>query len=80
MKEENILYIGVVLALISGTVVLIDVFLHGPLKMLVILIFIFHTVIGITGPTSFTLAMESQGNIFLSTFQKNIVKVVISID
>ncbi|MGG4467628.1 multidrug effflux MFS transporter [Paenibacillus alvei] len=63
MKEERILFIGLVLALIAGLVILLNVLLHGPLIMFVIPLFLFNTAIGITGPTSFTLAMESQGHI-----------------
>lgn len=63
IKEDRILLIGLALACIAGTTVLIDVFSHGPLLMLVIPLFFLNAAIGITGPTSFTLAMESQGHI-----------------
>ncbi|MED4040117.1 MULTISPECIES: multidrug effflux MFS transporter [Niallia] len=63
IKEDSILLIGLVLALMSGTFVLIGVFLHGPLLMLVIPLFLLNAAVGITGPTSFTLAMDSQGHI-----------------
>ncbi|MBM7651195.1 multidrug effflux MFS transporter [Neobacillus cucumis] len=63
IKEDSILLIGLALAFISGTIVLINVFWHGPLMMLVIPLFFLNAAIGITGPTSFTLAMESQGHI-----------------
>ncbi|PLS03273.1 hypothetical protein [Neobacillus cucumis] len=58
IKEDSILLIGLALAFISGTIVLIDVVLHGPLMMLVIPLFFLNAAVGITGPTSFTLAME----------------------
>jgi MFS transporter, DHA1 family, multidrug resistance protein len=63
IKEDSILLIGLALAFIAGTIVLIEVFMQGPLMMLVIPLFFFNAAIGITGPTSFTLAMESQGHI-----------------
>ncbi len=63
IKEDSILLIGLVLAFVSGTIVLIEVFVHGPLMMLVLALFFLNAAIGITGPTSFTLAMESQGHI-----------------
>jgi DHA1 family bicyclomycin/chloramphenicol resistance-like MFS transporter len=63
IKEDSILLIGLALAFISGTIVLVGVFLHGPLIMLVIPLFFLNAAVGITGPTSFTLAMESQGHI-----------------
>ncbi|MCM3653453.1 multidrug effflux MFS transporter [Metabacillus litoralis] len=63
IKEDSILLIGLSLAFVAGTMVLIDVLLHGPLMMLVIPLFFLNAAIGITGPTSFTLAMESQGHI-----------------
>lgn len=63
IKEDSILLIGLALAFIAGTMVLIEVFLNGPLIMLVIPLFFLNAAIGITGPMSFTLAMESQGHI-----------------
>jgi len=63
IKEDSILLIGLAIAFISGTIVLINVLLHGPLIMLVIPLFFLNAAIGITGQTSFTLAMESQGHI-----------------
>jgi MFS transporter, DHA1 family, multidrug resistance protein len=63
IKEDSILLIGLALAFIAGTIVLIEVFMQGPLMMLVIPLFFFNAAIGITGPASFTLAMESQGHI-----------------
>ncbi|WP_160723526.1 multidrug effflux MFS transporter [Bacillus sp. USDA818B3_A] len=63
IKEDSILFVGLSLAFISGTIVMVNVFMHGPLMMLVIPLFFLNAAIGITGPTSFTLAMESQGHI-----------------
>ncbi|WP_255286637.1 MULTISPECIES: multidrug effflux MFS transporter [unclassified Bacillus (in: firmicutes)] len=63
IKEDSILLIGLTIAFIAGTMVLIEVLLHGPLMMLVIPLFFLNAAIGITGPTSFTLGMESQGHI-----------------
>ncbi|QKE76163.1 multidrug effflux MFS transporter (plasmid) [Arthrobacter citreus] len=63
VKEDSILFIGLLIAFISGVIVLMDVFLHGPLIMLVIPLSLLNSAVGITGPTSFALAMESQGHI-----------------
>lgn len=63
MTERGVFLIGLSLAFISSATVLIVVFSHGPLFALVISIFLFAATIGIIGPVSFTLAMESQGHI-----------------
>jgi DHA1 family bicyclomycin/chloramphenicol resistance-like MFS transporter len=63
MIERRILMIGLSLAFITCAAVLIVVLSHGPLLALVIPLFLFATSIGIVGPVSFTLAMESQGHI-----------------
>lgn len=63
MTERSILLIGLSLAFISSVTVLIVVFSHGPLFALVIPLLLIAASIGIIGPVSFTLAMESQGHI-----------------
>lgn len=63
MDEHRIFRIGLLLAFITTTAVLIVVLSHGPFVALFIAIFLFAASIGIIGPVSFTLAMESQGHI-----------------
>ncbi|MEK0315695.1 hypothetical protein [Cohnella sp. 56] len=55
--------IGLLLAFVTTTVILIVVLSHGPFFALFLAIFMFAASIGIIGPISFTLAMESQGHI-----------------
>ncbi|KQU25059.1 multidrug effflux MFS transporter [Priestia megaterium] len=63
MDERRIFRIGLLVAFITTTIVLIVVLVHGPFIALFIAIFLFATAIGMIGPISFTLAMESQGHI-----------------
>jgi DHA1 family bicyclomycin/chloramphenicol resistance-like MFS transporter len=63
MTERRIFLIGLALSFITSILVLIAVFFHAPLYALVISLFLFNSSIGIIGPISFTLAMESQGHI-----------------
>lgn len=63
IDERQIFRIGLLLAFITTAVVLIVVLTHGPFIALFIAIFLFAASIGIIGPVSFTLAMESQGHI-----------------
>ncbi|TBL69938.1 multidrug effflux MFS transporter [Paenibacillus thalictri] len=63
MDERRIFQIGLQLAFITTAAILIVVLSHGPFFLLFISIFLFAASIGIIGPVSFTLAMESQGHI-----------------
>jgi MFS transporter, DHA1 family, multidrug resistance protein len=63
ITEHQIFLVGLQLAFISTGAVLIVVLSHGPLFALFISIFLFAISIGIIGPVSFSLAMESQGHI-----------------
>lgn len=62
-EEDRIIQSGLLLACIAATVALIVVLSHGPFIALFSSIFLFAVSIGIIGPVSFTLAMESQGHI-----------------
>jgi MFS transporter, DHA1 family, multidrug resistance protein len=59
---HNIFLIGLLSSFISSLAVLIVVFSHGPLAALVISLFLSNASLGIVGPISFTLAIESQGH------------------
>ncbi|QIZ08778.1 multidrug effflux MFS transporter [Priestia megaterium] len=61
--QHNIFLIGLLSSFISSLAVLIVVLSHGPLAVLVISLFLFNSSIGIVGPISFTLAIESQGHV-----------------
>jgi MFS transporter, DHA1 family, multidrug resistance protein len=63
MDEHRIFRLGLLLAFITTTVILIVVLIQGPFLALFIAIFLFAAAIGMIGPISFTLAMESQGHI-----------------
>ncbi|WP_426454725.1 multidrug effflux MFS transporter [Paenibacillus sp. S-38] len=63
MDERRIFRIGLLLAFITTAAILVVVLSHGPFLPLFISIFLFAVSIGIIGPVSFTLAMESQGHI-----------------
>lgn len=63
MTERRILLIGLTLALITSTAVLIAVLTHGALLTLVIPLFLLVASIGVTAPIFSALAMESQGHI-----------------
>jgi MFS transporter, DHA1 family, multidrug resistance protein len=60
---HHIFVIGLVSSLISSIAVLIVVLAHGPLATLVISLFLSNVALGIVGPISFTLAIESQGHV-----------------
>jgi MFS transporter, DHA1 family, multidrug resistance protein len=60
---HKIFMIGLFTSLISSLAVLIVVLSHGPLAALVISLFLSNAALGIVGPISFTLAIESQGHI-----------------
>ncbi|MCS0673493.1 multidrug effflux MFS transporter [Cytobacillus firmus] len=59
---HKIFLIGLFFSLISSLAVLIVVLSHGPLAALVISLFLSNAALGIVGPISFTLAIESQGH------------------
>lgn len=59
---HNIFLIGLLSSFISSLAILIVVLSNGPLAALVISLFLFNSSIGIVGPISFTLAIESQGH------------------
>lgn len=63
LTAHRILRIGLSLALISTFVILIAVLSKGPLSSIVVSTFLFAVTIGIIGPVSVTLAMESHGQI-----------------
>lgn len=63
IAENTILKIGMSLNFITSILLVIVVFSHGPLFMLIISLFILNLSMGIIGPISFRLAMESQGHI-----------------
>ncbi|POR28646.1 multidrug effflux MFS transporter [Paenibacillus polymyxa] len=63
VTESQLFLIGIILAFISSAAVLFIVLVHGVLSAMFISIFLFALSIGIIGPISFTLAMESQGHI-----------------
>jgi len=61
MTEHRIFLIGLTLAFLSSGTIMIVVFSHGPLFALVTSLFLFAASIGMIGPVTFSLAMESQG-------------------
>jgi len=63
MNEHRIFRCGLLLAFITTASILIIVLVHGPFVAMFIAIFLFAAAIGMIGPVSFTLAMESQGHI-----------------
>ncbi|EGG36699.1 putative membrane protein [Paenibacillus sp. HGF5] len=63
VPENRLFRIGLIIAFISSAAVLFVVLVHGALSAMFISIFLFAFSIGIIGPISFTLAMESQGHI-----------------
>lgn len=63
VTSRSIFLIGLTSSFITSILVLISVFSHAPLFALVISLFLFNSSIGIIGPISFTLAIESQGHI-----------------
>jgi MFS transporter, DHA1 family, multidrug resistance protein len=63
IASHNIFAIGLLSSLIASLAVLFVVLAHCPLSLLVISLFVFNASLGIVGPTSFTLAIESQGHI-----------------
>ncbi|MDR4947576.1 multidrug effflux MFS transporter [Neobacillus cucumis] len=63
VTNRNIFQIGLALSFIASILVLMAVLFHAPLFALVISLFLFNLSLGIIGPISFTLAIESQGHI-----------------
>ncbi|CAM3068229.1 multidrug effflux MFS transporter [Paenibacillus sediminis] len=63
ISSHNIFLIGLLSSFIFSLAVLVVVFSHGPLAALVIALFSSNISLGIVGPISFTLAIESQGHI-----------------
>ncbi|KUP22560.1 multidrug effflux MFS transporter [Paenibacillus sp. DMB5] len=63
MVEHHIFRLGLQLAFVTTAAVLIVIIFNWPFFALFISIFLFAVSIGIIGPVSFTLAMESQGHI-----------------
>lgn len=63
IAEDTILKIGMSLNFITSILLVIVVFSHGPLFMVIISLFVLNLSMGIIGPISFRLAMESQGHI-----------------
>ncbi|MBS4196663.1 multidrug effflux MFS transporter [Lederbergia citri] len=63
IPERRVLLIGMSMAFVTSTAVLIVVLSQGPLFSLVIPLFLFVASLGLIGPVTFTLAMESQGHI-----------------
>ncbi|MHB0880672.1 multidrug effflux MFS transporter [Paenibacillus sp. SEL1] len=63
VSESRLFLIGLILSFISSAALLFIVLVHGALSAMFISIFLFALSIGIIGPISFTLAMESQGHI-----------------
>lgn len=63
MEERSIFKIGLLLAFITTASILIIVLVQGAFFALFLAIFLFAAAIGIIGPVSITLAMESQGHI-----------------
>jgi len=63
VRENRILLAGLSLAILSSTTALIIILAHGPLFALVVALFFFVAANGITGPSSFSLAMNAQGHI-----------------
>lgn len=62
-SSQHIFQIGLWSSFVSGILVLLVVLLHGPLVTLVISLFLSNLSLGMIGPVSFTLAIESLGHI-----------------
>lgn len=60
LAENHLLLIGLTLAFLSSGAVMVVALSHGPLWVLVAALFLFAASIGIIGPVTFSLAMESQ--------------------
>lgn len=63
LSERTFLKIGLLVANVSGFALLVALLLKAPLFAVAVPIFFFVSSIGITGTTSFALAMETQGHI-----------------
>ncbi|NHN34747.1 multidrug effflux MFS transporter [Paenibacillus agricola] len=63
LTELSIFRIGLSLSFISTSAILISVLSMGSLSAIFVSTFLFAVSIGIIGPVSFTLAMESHGQI-----------------
>lgn len=62
-SERRILHFGLTLSFIASSTAVIVVLTHGPLFSLVIPLVLYVASMGLIGPVSFTLAMNSQGHI-----------------
>lgn len=62
IPERKFLRFGLITAVIASSILLVMTILEGPLISIVIPIFLFVSMIGMVGTTSFSLAMETQGN------------------
>jgi DHA1 family bicyclomycin/chloramphenicol resistance-like MFS transporter len=62
-SERTFLKIGLLIANLAGLALLVALLVKAPLIAVAIPIFFFVSSIGITGTTSFALAMETQGHI-----------------
>lgn len=63
ISERAFLKIGLLVANVSGSALLVALLVKAPLIAVAVPIFFFVSSIGITGTTSFALAMETQGHI-----------------
>lgn len=63
LSERTFLKIGLLIANLAGSALLVALLVKAPLIAVVVPIFFFVSSIGITGTTSFALAMEAQGHI-----------------
>lgn len=63
MNDQRIFVIGLTSALITSAIILAVAWSHGVLFAMVASLFLFAFSIGVMGPVSFSLAMESQGHI-----------------
>jgi MFS transporter, DHA1 family, multidrug resistance protein len=63
LSERTFLKIGLLIANLAGLALLVALLVKAPLIAVAIPIFFFVSSIGITGTTSFALAMETQGHI-----------------
>jgi DHA1 family bicyclomycin/chloramphenicol resistance-like MFS transporter len=62
-SERHILHFGLTLSFVASSTAVIVVLTHGPLFSLVIPLVLYVASMGLIGPVSFTLAMNSQGHI-----------------
>ncbi|WP_353626032.1 multidrug effflux MFS transporter [Bacillus sp. JCM 19041] len=62
IPERVFLKVGLITAVVASSVLLVMTIVQGPLFSIVIPVFLFVSMIGMVGTTSFSLAMETQGN------------------